>query len=780
MPLKNIGKPRVSQYLKVDVVNVNADIYQSIGMEQPSSRELLEMVDGDKPTWDLYAKGYTLGLNQVEKEKSAAKAMRYKPRNMSELSAFVAAIRPAFKSMLDVFLDRRHFDYGIPALDKLLQTKEIPSSFILYQEQMMKVLQYGGFTASDSYVAIKAIAKKHPEKVKPLRDQFLSGFAGRLISDEYIDEASSKETSEKVWQIISDACSYGFNSCLDGNEVIWRAKNGHKDLTIEEMYRIMRDKDYAFQNGHKSLRDKFIRCGYGKAISMHEDGRAYKNCIVDIRDQGEREVFRVTLSSGRSVVATANHKFPVNSWDNLIRLDNLSIGDKLFCTNGYEKKKISYRLSKDGYVKNIPKSGQKGFQHIEFGDSVIYDNARKEHVDNRDKCERCGLPYSDNVRFELHHHDGDRTNNHTDNYEWLCVSCHKKAHFNELNRKRQGENGFPVFEDEIISIEPAGVRHVYDVEMEHPYHNFLLSSGIITGNSHSAAVSLDSLYTAWAKAHHPYETYVTLMTNYAQKGDKERIDRARVEMKQAFGISIAPCRFRQDNRSFFIDKERHTISDTLMSVKHISARVADELYAMRDNQYESFVDLLIDIQKRSVFDTRITEILIRMGYFEEFGSAGKLMRIYNAFTDGPIAHRKTLIDRTKAVRREKLINLERSLPDEDVYWVNQLGFEAEHFGTPLSTYKDKRWEAVVLDVEEKSSVKVSLYNVAKGTVGDMFVKKASFAKNPLKSGDVIHIDDFYPAPARRYVGGKSVIDPDRKVNWLTIYQVIPPKSDLAA
>ena len=477
-------------------------------MPQPSVHELMKMTDEDKPTWDLYANGHTLGLNQVEKSATTDRVMHYKPKNMSELCAFVAAIRPAFKSMINVFLDRQHFDYGIPALDKLLQTREIPSSFILYQEQMMKVLQYAGFEASASYAAIKAIAKKHPEKVKPLREQFLVGFSKKLIADDGVSQDTAQETSENVWQVISDACGYGYNA------------------------------------------------------------------------------------------------------------------------------------------------------------------------------------------------------------------------------------------------------------------------------SHSASVCLDSMYTAWAKAHYPYETYAALMTNYAKKGDKDRIDRARVEMKRAFGISIAPCRYRQDNRTFFIDKERHTISDTLMSVKCISYRVAQALYEMRDNQYESFTDLLIDMQTRPEFDTRVTEILIRMGYFEEFGHAGKLLCIFRMFNSGSLMYKKTHSAKTKATRREKLIALERESKETDIFFVDQLAFEAEYFGTPLSVYKERRWEAVVLDVDERYSIKVQLYNASKGTVGVMRIKKALYANCPLQKGDVIRVNDFRKTPARRYLNGKSVIDPDRYENWITSYQILPPQDPM--
>ena len=72
-------------------------------------------------------------------------------------------------------------------------------------------------------------------------------------------------------------------------------------------------------------------------------------------------------------------------------------------------------------------------------------------------------------------------------------------------------------------------------------------------------------------------------------------------MFKAFGIRMVPCRFRQDNRTFFVDKAAGTISDTLMSVKGISARVAQELYALRNHPYDTAVDLFYDLEMNPAF-----------------------------------------------------------------------------------------------------------------------------------------------------------------------------------
>lgn len=198
--------------LKVDVVLLIDKIYKRIGIPVHTANEISNLVDGDKKVWDIYANGYTIGVNQCEKESAMRKLRKYKPQNISELAAWIAAIRPAFKSMYSKFESREHFEYGIKAFDKILQTPQFPYSYILYQEQSMNTLNYAGFPLDECYGIIKAIAKKHPEKVRPLKSRFIEGFKKKIMEDDHIPEEEAEEMSARVWQIIDDSCGYGFNS----------------------------------------------------------------------------------------------------------------------------------------------------------------------------------------------------------------------------------------------------------------------------------------------------------------------------------------------------------------------------------------------------------------------------------------------------------------------------------------------------------------------------------------------------------------------------------------
>lgn len=63
-------------------------------------------------------------------------------------------------------------------------------------------------------------------------------------------------------------------------------------------------------------------------------------------------------------------------------------------------------------------------------------------------------------------------------------------------------------------------------------------------------------------------------------------------MLRGFGIRVVPCRFRQDSRDYYIDCTNNAISDVLHSFKHISKRVSDALYEMKDESFEGFTGVL--------------------------------------------------------------------------------------------------------------------------------------------------------------------------------------------
>ena len=198
--------------LKVSVWDLIDQIYKRIGIERHTIKELLELTNDDNTTWSIYKNGCTIGVNQCEQSGTVQRVMKYAPKNISELCAFIAAIRPGFKSMYKTFESRKSFSYGIKTLDDLIQTEEMPNSFILYQEQSMAVLNYAGIPMMECYEIIKNIAKKRVEKVLKYKEQVMTLLPAKLILDEGITEAEANDLAKKIWTILEDSSRYSFNA----------------------------------------------------------------------------------------------------------------------------------------------------------------------------------------------------------------------------------------------------------------------------------------------------------------------------------------------------------------------------------------------------------------------------------------------------------------------------------------------------------------------------------------------------------------------------------------
>lgn len=474
--------------LKVDVVLLIDLIYKRIGLKHHTVNELMELVKNDQAVWDIYANGYTMGVNQVEKASTTRKSMKYKPRNVSELSAFIAAIRPAFKSMYSKLENREDFSYGIPAFDKILQTEELPQSFILYQEQTMNTLNYAGFPIDECYGIIKAIAKKHPEKVKPLKERFITGFKDKIMQDDGIPADKAEEDSARVWQIISDSCGYGFNS------------------------------------------------------------------------------------------------------------------------------------------------------------------------------------------------------------------------------------------------------------------------------AHAYCMALDSLYNAYLKAHYPYEFYEVLLQTYSDKGKKDKVAELKQEMSKAFGIKEGEYKFGLDNRKFKADPDNQTIYPSLLSIKGLSQGCANDLYAMGQKKYENFYELWKDMKKKKNLNSGKVNTLIEIGYFDDFGTIGKIKRFIDILdqlydrsqfskSNPPVEFlpiiRKYSEETDKQYRKfdydAALTEIWETLEDIDIPFNERLKYELQNIGYVKTLVPDMSPDyAFVQEYECKyKNPKLTLYRLADGSTEIVKVRRKKYDEAPINVGDII-------------------------------------------
>lgn len=201
-----------NDWLKVDSVLLMYKLQERTGLPIPTQKEIIDICENDSRVTDIYSRGCTIGINQCEKASTTQKAMKYKLKNIAEASAFIAGIRPSFKTMYNKFENRENFSYGIPSFDKMIRECGVEASWLLYQEMLMQVLGYAGIPMSETYDVIKAISKKRVEKISSVKEVFSKQFKELIMKNDGLNEQEADEAVDKVWHVIIDSAQYGFNA----------------------------------------------------------------------------------------------------------------------------------------------------------------------------------------------------------------------------------------------------------------------------------------------------------------------------------------------------------------------------------------------------------------------------------------------------------------------------------------------------------------------------------------------------------------------------------------
>lgn len=189
-----------NDYLQVTCYRIIDGVYKLIRKPIDDIATLLNNCD-DK-VWDIYAKGLTTTINQSDSDFGKQTLKRYKPTSLAEMSAWVAAIRPGFASLLDNFLDRKPYSTGVKELDDVLQDS---FHYLIYQESIMRYLVWLGIEEKGTYDIIKKIAKKK-FKQKELDE------LQKKLEEGWIKNVGTIDGFAETWQVVQDAAHYSFNA----------------------------------------------------------------------------------------------------------------------------------------------------------------------------------------------------------------------------------------------------------------------------------------------------------------------------------------------------------------------------------------------------------------------------------------------------------------------------------------------------------------------------------------------------------------------------------------
>ena len=279
------------------------------------------------------------------------------------------------------------------------------------------------------------------------------------------------------------------------------------------------------------------------------------------------------------------------------------------------------------------------------------------------------------------------------------------------------------------------------------------SSNYQFGKNHSTGYSIIGYYCAYYRYYYPIE-FATAYLNNANNDDDIIEGQELIKHK---GIKLENPRFRFAKSDYFFNKETNTIYKGLSSIKFLNPTVSEQLYELKDNQYDDFTSLLVDIKEKTKCNSRQLDILIRLNFFQEFGGRKKLLEmveIFNSiygkkqFKKDKLPCKEDIIRQFASTETDKIFkgvdsvglmkHLEQMIPNEDITIKEIVNAEIDYTGTcSLMTDELPDFALIVTDVDTKYSPKIKFLNPRTGNSEVIKISKKTFKHQPLEVGDVV-------------------------------------------
>jgi DNA polymerase III alpha subunit len=172
----------------------------------------------------------------------------------------------------------------------------------------------------------------------------------------------------------------------------------------------------------------------------------------------------------------------------------------------------------------------------------------------------------------------------------------------------------------ITSVEYIGERECYDLEVDHPDHQFYLSSGILTSNSHSIAYSINGYHTAYYKKYFPAAFMAAVLRSEVESNGAARDSNIRIYKKEAkrLGLSIVSPDLNKSGDSYDV-ADAKTIVMGFKAVKGLGDSAVGSIMAARNRHpFKSFADFLYRTESSKVKKDSI-QALAKAGAFDSLG-----------------------------------------------------------------------------------------------------------------------------------------------------------------
>ena len=159
----------------------------------------------DEKTYELFQRGDTTGVFQLESAGMKRYLRDLKPTRFEDIIAMVALYRPGPMQFIDSFIKRKHGEEEITYLHPGMKNSlENTYGILVYQEQFMQISkEWCGFTGGQADTLRKAVGKKKIDLMRKVKVDFVEGAIKH--------GGATKEIAETFWDQLEEFANYCFN-----------------------------------------------------------------------------------------------------------------------------------------------------------------------------------------------------------------------------------------------------------------------------------------------------------------------------------------------------------------------------------------------------------------------------------------------------------------------------------------------------------------------------------------------------------------------------------------
>ncbi len=192
-------------FLGITNLSILADAVVRVQKIRGIDVEIEKVPIDDEKTFEMLARGETLGLFQLNGSGMTRFLKDLRPSSIHDINAMVALYRPGPMESIPQYIERKHNASLITYLDPRLKTiLDRSYGVVTYQDDVLMIArELAGYSWLEADKLRKAMGKKIPEVMAAEKEKLLKGFVeyGKL----------TPSVAEKLWKLIEPFAAYGFN-----------------------------------------------------------------------------------------------------------------------------------------------------------------------------------------------------------------------------------------------------------------------------------------------------------------------------------------------------------------------------------------------------------------------------------------------------------------------------------------------------------------------------------------------------------------------------------------